>query len=200
MSSRRPPLFALVALVFALCTASVALATTVVQLDFEQLVKVSDLVVVGEVLSVEGVEDGGRVYTHVQVKVDETLKGAAREKLEIIHVGGRTDHLVTRVAGMPSFTVGERALLLLEQPKGYSHFVVTGLTQGKFRLSKHDDGSIELLPDAEPAHFLRPVKIRKADPDEVQAPTKLPQPTSPPHTLSEARSRIAAQLASPDTK
>ena len=160
-----------------------ASATTVVKLDFNGLVKASDAVVVGQIATVEAVEQDGRVFTRVRVKVEETLKGTHRADLTILHIGGRTEKLATRVSGMPSFTVGERALLFLEQPRGVAHFVVTGLAQGKMALRAREDGRLEILPNTKALHT-------------VDMPTKTGAPVlTPPAavvTLEDARARIVA--------
>lgn len=169
-------------------TASLVAATTVVKLDFDGLVAASDAIVVGRIDAVDAVVQDGRVYTHVDVRVEETLKGPPQTRLRIVHVGGRTERLATVVHGMPDFAVAERALLFLEQPRGVDHFVVTGLAQGKFSLVEGEDGATKLQPSG--------AKLRLVPPPRAQsAPASLPAgpliPATLPATLDEARTRIA---------
>lgn len=188
---RRLPILALALLVFAV--SSVAFATTVVRMDLEDLVAKSDLVVVGSIAEVEPkLHDDGRVYTHVKVSVDEVLSGEETDTVSIVHIGGRVESRATVVHGMPDFTLDERVLLFLEKPESVDHFVVTGLSQGKFSLSEDDDGTVTLTPAAGDMALVKPVKMPTGD---VQLQRAEPADvTGQARTLDEMRRRIAKFL------
>ncbi len=174
--------------------AGVAAATTVIALSFDELVAASDRIVVGHVKSVEGVEKNGRVFTHVHIDVDETWKGNHTPTVKIVHIGGRTEKLATRVSGMPGFVPGERALLFLEQPKGFDHFVVTGLAQGKMSVTADPNGGLQLVPNPVVMHT-----IRRVTPTADGAPQAAPPITPNITTLEQARARITTLTKAKET-
>ncbi|UGV41859.1 hypothetical protein J7W08_02305 [Methanococcoides orientis] len=122
----------------------------------------SDVIIIGtvkEVLPSEwNTEDGERptddtyemewydIYTDVVITVDEYLKNPLAEKEVIIRtLGGEKDVIFIDVEDEPSFTPGEKVFLYLindtwprTMDHGPEHFVVTGVSQGKFTLT--DDG------------------------------------------------------------
>lgn len=180
-------------LIASLIVATSVAATTVVKLDFDKLVSASDVIVVGHVKSVDGVLQNGRVFTHIDVSIEETLKGDVTGELKIVHIGGRTEKLITRVHGMPDFRKGETALLFLEQPKGVNHYVVTGLAQGKMDLVKAEDGTLTLKPNTKQLHTVD-LELPRGDIDASR-----PDPTIRPprvETLDAARARILELLKS----
>ncbi|NYT19859.1 MAG: hypothetical protein GKC08_06185 [Methanosarcinales archaeon] len=86
------------------------------------------------------------IYTDVVITVDEYLKNPLPEKEVIVRtLGGEKDIISIDVEDEPSFTPGEKVFLYLKNdtwPRtmdhGPEHFVVTGVSQGKFTLT--DDG------------------------------------------------------------
>ncbi len=156
-----------------LISAGVASATTVAKLTLEQLIEASDRIVVGEVESTEAFVRDGRVLTRIVVDVEDVWKGESTDEVEIIHLGGRTEKLATRVHGMPHFSVGERALLFLEQPKGHEHFVVTGLSQGKYAIDGDgEDAKIRPQLDAGSLVVRNPQGGQLRLADDGEAPTQ----------------------------
>lgn len=112
-----------------------ALATSMHPFTLDELAYVADRVVVGEVLSVEAAytPDGGLIVTHVEVGVQETLKGPADDIVTAWVLGGTVGERTLSVEGTPSFTEGEKVLLFLEQDDhGLS---VLGWAQGKYGMS-----------------------------------------------------------------
>jgi hypothetical protein len=122
--------------------ASEAGATTVLKLDKQSLVANSQHIVQGEVIDREAkVGADGRVYTHVTVEVEDSLKGTAPDAIEIKQLGGSTDELVTRSFGLPNFDVRENVILFLNKVRNRGLFTVTGLKQGKFTVKADPYGS-----------------------------------------------------------
>ena len=118
-------------------------ASTVLKMTVTELVAHSDRVVIGSVIETTVFEKEGRILTSVTVAVEETLVGEHSPTVEIVHYGGRYHDRVTYVPGMPTFTKGEHVLLFLEKPKlaeTAQHFVVTGMSQGKFWIVDAPDG------------------------------------------------------------
>lgn len=117
-----------------------AFASTVLQMTIEDLTKFSNKVVVGKVAGTTSFKSDDKILTSIEIEVDETWKGDHSERVEIIHYGGTFEGLRTYVPGMPQFVAGERVLLFLERPKNQPHFVVTGMSQGKFKIANAPDG------------------------------------------------------------
>lgn len=156
-----------------------ASASTVVELNFDELTNASDAIIIGHVESVTPHVHNNRVYSTIKIKVGETLKGDVVATVKIVQVGGQTEELVTRAFGMPVFTAGEHVLLFLEKPASVDHYVVTGLAQGK-KLLVEQDGKLTLRDHPVPVHTIRPTKF-----------TPIVAPTS----LDSARARIQSLTA-----
>lgn len=111
----------------------VAHASLVPALELADLTRLADRVVLAEVLSVESAWDSAhrRIITTVEVQVAETWKGTAPGggKLVIAQVGGTVGDIEMKVHGMPTFRVGDRAVLFLHGSEAASG--VLGLGQGK---------------------------------------------------------------------
>jgi hypothetical protein len=130
--------------------AATALATTV-----EELARASSLVVRG---TVEGQEcrvgaDGPRLYTFVEIRVAEALKGAPVSRVSVRVPGGVLGPRGQRVAGAAAFADGDEVVVFLS-PAGEGH-QVTGMAQGKFAVrggeARPDLSGLDLLPGDLPA-------------------------------------------------
>jgi hypothetical protein len=133
-----------------------ASATTVVALDDATLVASSDRVVQGAVIAIEVVRYpiAPQAFTEVTVEVEENVlsDGAPAERLIVRMPGGALDDRHIVVPGMPSFTLGERVVLFLEQlpdafgPDAPPAYLPLGLEQGVWRdagLGRWQRGSVE---------------------------------------------------------
>ena len=107
-------------------------ATTVRSLSFDDLVSKAQSIVAGHTVDVQTFRtaDGRLILTNYTFEVEQTLKGSESGRITITTVGGRVGNTILRVAGMPSFAVGESAVVFLEKSGQYN--TVVGLTQGKF--------------------------------------------------------------------
>jgi hypothetical protein len=130
----------------------------------------ADLVVNGKVLAKSSQrDDSGRIYTKIQLEVNDVWKGAvSSNSITIVHGGGTVGNERTEVSGQVEFEVGEEvvAFLVLNQ-RGEG--VCLGLSQGKFHVWK-DDASGEKLAH-NPFHGSRP--------SESNRPAALPSGSSP---------------------
>jgi hypothetical protein len=115
---------------------SPARATLALALDLPQLTRLSDRVVVAEVLSVNSAWNAGgqTIVSTIDLIVRETWKGPVSPdgRLSLAQVGGQVGEVVVRVPGQAHFTPGERAVLFLRGQPGSEHLV--GLGQGKWPL------------------------------------------------------------------
>src|SRR5947208_8065482 len=83
----------------------------------QQLVDFSDVIVRGRVARITVAQDErvGSLYTYVSLDVATVLKGSVPDGRVILkQLGGRLGSTELRIAGQPSFAVGEDVLVFLE--------------------------------------------------------------------------------------
>ena len=117
-------------------------ATIIRQLSLEQMVEAADTIVVGEVVEVESAWEKRRIYTHVRIAVEQSLKGEPTAELSIRLLGGSVGDVEMIIAGQPTFKPGEKTLLFLRaqgQGQGRMHYMV-GMAQGKFTVELDREG------------------------------------------------------------
>lgn len=125
---------ACVALVLGVVTP--ARASVVTYMDTETLVRLSPVIVRGEVEAIVSRSDAAhtQIHTDVTIRVHESLKGAAgRSRVTLRLLGGSVDGYQSFVYGSPGFHKGERVLVFLRPTKA-GPLTVAGLFQGKFRI------------------------------------------------------------------
>ncbi len=161
-----------------------ATAATVVKLDMPNLVASSDAIVVAEVTEIDSELDAdGRVYTTIEFSTDDVLKGEPGESFSIRQVGGQHGDIATRAPGMPDFERGEEVFLFLSNFE--THPVITGLSQGKFRVAVGpDDETRFVVPQLHGVHLVDPKDApRQAAPGGDEATDEL-QVQAPPFDMS----------------
>jgi len=117
-------------------------------MDEETLVRLSAVVVRGEVESMASVEDQrGAIDTWVSIRIEESLKGAVgRDRIAVSVPGGTVGNRVSLVFGTPRFRVGERVLVFATPTKA-GDLTVTGLFQGKLEIAGRRRRA-RVVPDA----------------------------------------------------
>jgi hypothetical protein len=142
-------------------TSPAALATTVIEIDLDQMTTSSDLVLHGRVRDarVETVAGNERhLRTVVEIDVIEMLKGErTRTSVRLELPGGRLGKWAMLIPGMPTFVTGEELVLFLEalpkteaRPEG---FAITGLSQGKFAVTVGEGGVKQVKRNLDGLHF-----------------------------------------------
>jgi hypothetical protein len=136
-------------------TPGLAHATMMAPLDLKQLSQRADRVVVGTVeRSVSSwTADHSAIYTEVTVRVDHSVKGAAKpgERVVVQREGGTVNGIGMRVFGAAELAVGEEVVLFLEH-RGAASFVV-GMAQGKLAVRTLADGRKAVLGSYEGLAF-----------------------------------------------
>ncbi|MCA9520693.1 MAG: hypothetical protein KC609_06965 [Myxococcales bacterium] len=113
--------------------ASTASATVVIGLDKQTLVRDSDAVVIGKVVSIASYrEKDTSIWTATRIDVTRVLRGRISKGIYLLkQPGGTLDGVYRRVPGVAGFALNETVLLFLESHASRGH-VVMGMAQGKF--------------------------------------------------------------------
>lgn len=156
-------------------------ATIMQRLEIEELTRNSSDVFHGQVVSTETYwnAEHTRIYTGVQVRINETFRGAARrgETVKVVQLGGEKDGSKTDYAGRPEFAVGESVVLFTTRTRN-NDLTVVALKQGKMPVNgqtvTRDFSGLTLMERSKSGKELQAV-----NPSPVQL------------TLSELRQRIA---------
>ena len=135
----------------ALAISQPARATTVRGLELSELVRASQRVLVAKALEAqsrfERSRSGRRIVTDVRVRIEESWLGAepAPPELFVKIYGGRIGDEAELVFGQAEFVTGERSVLFLME-RGGGSAVVTGMSQGQYRLLRGSGGELRLSP------------------------------------------------------
>jgi len=113
------------------------MATTVLRASFDDLTRVSTVVLRGVVRAVDdqlATSPEGPFRTAVDIEIIDHLKGLdGQATLRLELPGGRAGNRVMRIPGMPRFFPGDEIVIFLEAlPRG--GYAITGLAQGVFRV------------------------------------------------------------------
>jgi hypothetical protein len=129
---------------FVLATLGAPAQAQVVPLSAEQLVAGANLIARAEVVDTRAervrTRDGVAIVTYVTFSIDRTLKGAPRRVMMLEMLGGRVENETFEVFGMPSFEIGDRAVLFLNTQANWISPVV-GFMQGRFPIKPAADGT-----------------------------------------------------------
>lgn len=115
-----------------------------------QLVSFSDVVLRGRVTDVVVARDErvGTPYTYVSLDVAEVLKGAiSGSQVTLKQLGGRLGSSELRIAGQPTFAIGEDVLVFLEMRPRDRTLTTTALWQGKFTIVSGAGGDMAMRLD-----------------------------------------------------
>jgi hypothetical protein len=108
-------------------------SSVAIALDLPGLVKISERIVVADVVSVKSAWDGAHrtILSTVELAVGETWKGPVSPtgRISVVQIGGTVDGIVMFVPGQAQFVANERAVLFLRG--GEQSAMVVGLGQGK---------------------------------------------------------------------
>ncbi len=124
-------------------------AGTALRMEVPELVRGSDLIVEGRVLSGEAFESDGRIETEYLIEVERTFVGEDQPYRAVRIPGGvLPDGSGMMLAGMPRITPGETALLFLSEAGATGVRMPVGLAQGKFQVLEAESGAKTLVRDS----------------------------------------------------
>jgi hypothetical protein len=112
-----------------------ARATTLRQLGFSELVRLSPAIARVKCVGSETVLERGEIWTDTRFQLLKQEKGILPAQILVRQLGGNYQHLQSRVDGTPAFTTGEELFVFLSGP-AENRFRLTGWTQGTFRVHK----------------------------------------------------------------
>ena len=143
-----------------------ATATRIAPVD--ELARDADLVVVGAPLTEETFWENGRIFTSVELRVDEVWAGEApaASSVRVLTLGGQVGEFAQRVDGAAVLPVGARLVTFLVRD-AQGRFHPQGMWQGVFRVV--DDGVDPIIARA------RPRGIKLPEDAGLRAPERLSQ-------------------------
>ncbi len=144
---RRPAGLIAPALVFI----TMAAATDLPKLSFNQLTDDSEVVVTGQVTRTWASWDSDHKYiwTHYELAVSATHKGSAGQTVDIAEPGGQLDGMGISISGATGYRVGESVLVFLSRMQN-GYLRTAGFGQGKYEVDSKGvvHGSAILKTDA----------------------------------------------------
>jgi hypothetical protein len=153
-------------------------STTVVAPSFDELVMRAESVVVARVAAIRSAwiesRSGRAIVTDVTVSIERTLKGPAHAERSFEFLGGTVGDDTLEVAGMPTFHVGDRDVLFINEA-GRPASPLVGFMYGRFRIVSDPQTGADIIR----THDGRPL----ASLDEV-GNVRPPAFVAPPRTLS----------------
>ena len=198
----KPRAFGLAALIASaslLVLTHFATAMVVVQRDFPELVARAEQIVVGTVSDItESVDSSGMPATFVTFSDLTVLKGDAGATLTLRFAGGRADGYAVHVSDMPTFALGEQAVLFVAG-NGRDVCPLVGVWQGRFRVRLDAERGTEVIDNHEgkPVIGLAGRKLHVATRRAEGSSASEPSASSPAVTLDEFRQLIADEMAHP---
>ena len=159
----------------------------VIPMSLAEMVSAADTVVVAEAIDArtEWVTIGSSraIVTRVPFRVRDTLKGNQRVLLPLEFLGGTVGNVRQEVSGVPTFEVGDRAVLFVSGVRAASPIV--GHMQGRFPINTAPSGTEYVT-----------LHDRRAFPDvnQVGAPVTISPVTIPTMTLEAFRVEVGRML------
>jgi len=120
-------------------------ASTVIGLSVPDQARLSEIVVVGEVIGQRGVAHPvNGLETAVTLKVDEVLKGSVRPNQTVVfHTrSGEVDGEISEAMGEAVFQTGRKVLVFIESVEGRRYNL--GLSMGVWDVNEDRDGRVML--------------------------------------------------------
>lgn len=168
------PLNHLISLSFSLALllglAAPAHATTVLELEFSEVVQEAELVFEGRVLSAEAREDGRMIYTKVVFELLDIIKGQHdQQTIELDFLGGRIGTRELRVSELHAPVPGETGIYFVQSLSDPLVHPLVGWDQGRFLIQQDAAGNRHVMSaDARPVvgveSSAQPAEVQPASP------------------------------------
>lgn len=156
---------------------STARATTVIPPTFDAMVSGASTIFVGEVVGIRAAwiptPRGRAIKTFVTFKVEDTWKGALGALTQLEFLGGEIDDMRMVVAEMPTFSIGQRAVLFVSSEVRTASPLV-GFFYGRLRVDRDAAGVDHIRAnDGRSIANIGEVTARRADPLLTLVPMRL---------------------------
>lgn len=165
-------------LICTLVFAGVASSTTVIPPSFDAMVSGANTIFVGEVVNTQAIwistPRGRAIKTLVDFRVEDVWKGSSGAVTRLEFLGGTIGEATMEVVGMPTFTLGQRAVLFVSPQRTVSPLV--GFMHGRLRVERdfsgvdrvrtHDGrslGGINEIGPTRPSYMLSITPMRLSD-------------------------------------
>ena len=180
----------------ALCGMLVVAGTAgaqVIPMGLAEMVSAADTIVVAEAIDsrAEWVTNGPSrtIVTRVTFRVTDTFKGVERLLLPLEFLGGTVGDVGYAVSGVPTFDIGDQAVLFVSGDRAVSPIV--GHMQGRFPINTATDGT-----DYVTLHDRRAF----AAVNQIGAPITVSPVAIPTMTLAAFRAEIDRALRDPEVR
>ena len=110
--------------------------TSMISLDFPQLITKSKLVVQAQLIDKKPTYIDGHIWTALTFKIDDFLKGDGRSIIRVMQPGGRIGSKITAVAGTRRFKINHNYCLFLWAENNQDAWQIIGLSQGTFKVNR----------------------------------------------------------------
>ena len=172
-------------LLFALCAAPYAAATTLMRMTLAQLARSADTIARVRCVSSAGQWDNCAIWTFSEFEVVERFKGAPPNRIRVRVPGGRVGHLMATIEATPKFLAGKESVLFLETtPAG--DYSVTAWVEGTFRIDVHPQTTREAVTQESSSFLVFDAATRSFRAEGIRN-----------LAFGEFRQRLAAALAQP---
>ncbi|ALO44761.1 hypothetical protein [Pseudohongiella spirulinae] len=117
-------------------------ATTVMQMNFDDVVQKAQLVFEGRVMSVESRQTGPRaIHTIITFQILDVVKGDYEQStIELSYLGGKVGNREMWVAEMQMPAVGENGIYFVGNPGESMIHPLVGWSQGHYRIERNSSG------------------------------------------------------------
>lgn len=160
----------------------------VIPMSFEEMVSAADAIVVAEAIDsrAEWVTTGASrvIVTRLTFRVTDTFKGVERLLLPLEFLGGTVGDERMTVSGVPTFEIGDRAVLFVTGTRAASPIV--GHHQGRFPVNVSPDGT---------EHVTLPNRRAFSSVSQINAPVTVSSVAIPTMTLAAFRDAVVRQIS-----
>ncbi|MCD4658328.1 MAG: hypothetical protein K8S87_12405 [Planctomycetes bacterium] len=130
----------IITLSFILLLASMLSAAVAKKLSMEFLVENSKVIVHGKVKSLNAAWDKDKkaIWTEIEIEIEKTLKGDAKDTINVYVRGGKVDDIAQEVAGSANFNKNDEVVVFcwVDSEK---RIQILGMSQGKFKVFYGND-------------------------------------------------------------
>ena len=126
-----------------MCAPIAARATTIRPMSLRELTRSSSTIAVAQATRVwsQWTPDHRLIYTYTEFSVKQALKGSPSSTIVVQQLGGSVGDVKMTVAGVEHWRSGDETVLFLNpNQSGNGTYLVTGLLQGDFRVSRDRNG------------------------------------------------------------